>query len=345
MIPKMIRFLPLALLALLLSGCTKSPPANVAATVNGRAITYTELERDYQMSTLGGNTEGSNEDHVQIQKLELLRARIDNEIMFQRAEKLNLLASDSDVDAKIAEVKAGLTQEEFQRQLQNRKMTLDDLKTQVKRELSIQKLMNKEITSHINITDAEIKEFYETNKANFNLAEPQVRLARIVVTPGPDADVRNLKNDNAQTPEEAKRKIESINLRLRQGEDFSMLAQNYSEDANTAPNGGDLGYVPESALEKAHPELRKMVMALAPGQTSGIISTQEGYQVLKVVSKEPSGQRELNDPKVQQSIRELLLGRKEQLLRNAYFEMARNESEVVNYLARRVIDSAGAAKS
>jgi peptidyl-prolyl cis-trans isomerase SurA len=345
MIPKMIRILPLALLLLLSSSCKTSPPANVAATVNGRAITYTELERDYQMSTMGGNSEGSNEDQVQIQKLELLRSRIDNEIMFQRAEKLNLLASDSDVDAKIAEIRTGLTQEEFQKQLQNRKMTLDDLKAQVKRELSIQKLMNKEITSHINITDAEIKNFYETNKANFNLAEPQVRLARIMVTPGPDPEVRNLKNDNARSPEEAKKKIDNIHLRLRQGEDFTMLAQNYSEEPDTAPNGGDLGYVPESALEKAHPQLRALVMSLAPGQISGVITTQEGFQILKVVSKEPAGQRELNDPKVQQSIRELLLNRKQQLLRAAYFEVARNESDVVNYLARRITENAGGAKS
>lgn len=341
----MIRILPLALLAVLLSGCKKAPPANVAATVNGRAITYTELERDYQMSTMGSRTEGMNEDQVQIQKLDLLRARIDNEIMFQRAEKLNLLASDADVDAKINEIKAGLTQEEFKRQLENRKMTLDDLKTQVKRELSIQRLMNKEITSHINITDADIKSFYESNKANFNLAEPQVHLARIMVTPAPDPELRNLKNDKAETEDAAKKKIETLNLRLRQGEDFSMLAQNYSEDPNTAPNGGDLGFWPESSLEKAHPDLRKMVMALAPGQVSNIIRTQDGYQILKVISKEPSGQRELNDPKVQQSIRDELVGRKQQLLRAAYFEVARNESEVVNYLAQRITNGADAAKS
>jgi peptidyl-prolyl cis-trans isomerase SurA len=340
----MIRVFPLALLAMLVSGCRKSPPPNVAATVNGRAITYSELDRDYQMQTMGGTPEGSNEDQVMIQKLELLKSRIDNEIMFQRAEKLGLLASDSDVDAKITEIRAGYTQEEFQRQLQNRKMSMDDLKAQVKRDLSIQKLFNKEITSHINISDADITSFYNANKANFNLAEPQVHLAQILVTPTPDPNVRNLKNDKAQTEEQAKKKIENLSLRLRQGEDFGMLAQNYSEDPNTAPNGGDLGFVPESALEKANPELRKMVMSLAPGTLSQIIHTQEGYRILRVISKEPSGQRELNDPKVQQSIRELLLNRKDQLLRAAYYEVARNEAEVVNYLAQRISSTAAAGK-
>jgi peptidyl-prolyl cis-trans isomerase SurA len=342
----MMRLACFALLLVFLSGCKKSPPDNVAATVNGRPITYTELDRDYQMQNMSGSAEGSNEDQVMIQKLELLRLRIDNEIMFQRAEKLGLLASDSDVDAKLTEIRSGYTQEEFQKQLENRKMSLDDLKAQIKRDLSIQKLFNKEITSHINITDAEITNFYNANKANFNLAEPQVHLAQIIVTADPDPNVRNLKNDDAQNDEQAKKKMESLNLRLRQGEDFGMLAQNYSEDSNTAPNGGDLGFVPESALEKASPELRKMVMSLPPGQISPIIRSQEGYRILKVISKEPSGQRELNDPKVQQSIRELLLNRKDQLLRAAYYDVARNEADVTNYLAQRITASAGStAKS
>src|ERR1051325_9014483 len=123
-----------------------------------------------------------------------------------------------------------------------------------------------------------------------------------------------------------------------------MLAQNYSEDSASAPNGGDMGFVPESALEKANPELRKMVMALAPGATSPVIRTQEGYRILKVISKEPAGQRELNDPRVQQRIRETLLNRKDQLLKAAYYEVARNQAQVENYLARSVVESSGKAK-
>ena len=115
-----------------------------------------------------------------------------------------------------------------------------------------------------------------------------------------------------------------------------MLAQNYSEDPNSSPNGGDLGFVPESALEKANVELRKLVMELQPGQTSRVIHTQEGYQILKVISKEPAGQRELNDPRVQQTIRETLLNRKDQLFKAAYFEVARNEAKVANYFAMGV---------
>jgi ketosteroid isomerase-like protein len=163
-------------------------------------------------------------------------------------------------------------------------------------------------------------------------------MAQIFVSPFPDAAVRNLKNSKAQNEKDAKLKIEDIMARLRRNEDFASLAQNYSEDPNTSPNGGDMGFVRESDLEKANPELRKMVISLPPNAVSPIIHTQEGYRILKVVTKEPAGQRELNDPRVQQSIRETLINSKNNLLQSAYYEVARNGTKIENYLARSVVD-------
>jgi peptidyl-prolyl cis-trans isomerase SurA len=321
------------------SACRKSPPANVAASVNNRAIAYAELDKTYQ-SQFGTGGDASREDQVAIQRLELLRTLIDNEIMLQRAEKQGLMAVDADVEAKFNELKAPYTKEEFQRQLQSRKMTVEDLKSQLRRDLSIQKLFNKEITSHINITDADVTSFYNASKSSFNFTEPQIRLAQILVSPFPDPNVRNLKNDKARNDDDAKKKIQSLEARLKRGEDFAMLAQNYSEDPATTVNGGDFGFVPESALEKTSPELRKMVLSLQPGEISPIVRTPEGYRILRVISKEPAGQRELTDPRVQQTIRETLLNRKDQLLKAAYYEAARNDAKVVNYLAKSIIESA-----
>src|SRR5205807_4471096 len=146
------------------------------------------------------------------------------------------------------------------------------------------------------------------------------------------------KNSKAQNEKEAKLKIEDIMNRLKRSEDFGMLAQNYSEDANSAPNGGDMGFVRESDLEKANPELRKMVASLPNNAYSPIIRTPEGYRILKVITKEPAGQRELTDPRVQQSIRETLINSKNNLLQAAYYEVARNGSKIENYLARSVVE-------
>jgi peptidyl-prolyl cis-trans isomerase SurA len=238
-------------------------------------------------------------------------------------------------------LKAPYTQEEFQKQLDARKMTVEELKAQLRRDLSVQKLFNKEITSQISISDKDITDFYNANKASFNLAEPQIHMAQILVTPTPDPNVRNLKNDKARDEEQARKKIQSINARLRQGEDFAMLAQNYSEDPNSSQNGGDLGFIPESALEKANADLRRTLMALRPGETTSPIHTPEGYRILKLVTREPAGQRELADPKVQQTIREQLINRKDQLLKAAYYEMARNDAKVVNYYVNGIVGASG----
>jgi peptidyl-prolyl cis-trans isomerase SurA len=325
----------LAVAALFVCGCKRAAPDNVAATVNAHPITYAELDKKYQ-STFMSSTERPSDDQMMIQKLEVLRTLVDNEIMLQRAEKLGLMATDADVESKFAELKAPYTQEEFQRQLASTKMTVEDMKAQLKRDLSVQKLFNKEITSHISISDKDVTDFYNANKSSFNFPEPQMHLAQILVTPNPDPNVRNLKGDKAQNEEQARKKMEMLNARLKQGEDFAQLAQNFSEDPTSAPNGGDLGFVPESALEKVNPELRKVIQAATPGQVTPVIRTAEGYRVFKIYSKEPAGQRELTDPRVQQNIRETLLNRKDQLLRAAYYEVARDEAKVVSYLAASI---------
>lgn len=326
-----------ALVFVLIAGCDRPVSSNVAATVNGRPVTYPDLDR--AIAAQFPNTKLKTNDDQAIQlKLDTLRALIDNEIMLQRAEREGLLASDGDVEAKFNELKAPYTQEQFQKLLAQRKMSVADLKSQIRRDLSVQKLFNKEIGSHISISDGDVTGFYNANKASFNLAEDQVHLAQILVTPGPDSNVHNLKNDKAQNDEQARTKIQMIELRLRQGEDFGTLAQNYSED-QFASNGGDVGFVPESALDKANPALRKIILDMTPGQVSQVIHTPEGYRLIKLISREPAGQRELSDPRVQENIRRELFQRKDQVLRSAFYEVARSEAKVANYYAQSVLAS------
>lgn len=331
----------LCLLAFL-SACRSGSSPDVAATVNGRPIYNTDVEKAYK-SQFPGKVEGESEDQVQLRRLEILRSLIDNELMLQRAEKEGLVATDADVEARLNELKAPYTKEEFEKQLHDWGLTADELKARIRRDESVKKLFNKDITSKINISDVDVANFYKANRGSFNLPEPQVHMAQILVTNQADPNVHNLKNDKAKNEEEAKRKVAALESRLRQGEDFGMVAQNYSEDPATTPNGGDLGFLPESSMDKTSPELRKMVLSLAPGQMSPVIHTPEGYRILKMITKEPAGQRDQSDPRVQQSIRETLLGRKDQLLKTAYYETARNEAKVVNNMSKTVF--AGAAKS
>lgn len=328
--------------ALTLISCKHAPPAGVAAEVNGHAITYAELDKfQSQNQQL---PPGANPDAVMSQRLDMLGNLITNEIMVQRAGRQGLTATDADIDTELNKLKAPYTKEEFEKKLSESHMTEADLKTQISRKLTVDKLINKEITSHITISDADVVNFYNANKAMFNLPEPRIHLAQILVTPTPNPEVRNLKNSKATNDNEARTKITDIESRLKRGEDFTMLAQNYSEDVNSAPNGGDMGFLPESTLEQASPELRKVVALMQPGAISGVMHMQDGYRILKVISKEPAGQRDLQDPRVQQEIRENLLNQKDSLLKAAYYEVQRDAAKVVNYMAQSVVDAASKNK-
>ena len=324
------------------AGCKqqKQPSPDVWATVNGQEIKRDDVDKYYRTRVSPEGQEPSQEEALSL-KLNVLDELINNEILLERAKKLNLEASDGEVEDKFTELKSPYTEDEFQRQLKERGVSADDLKRDLRRQLSIQKLLNREVVAKIAITDQDVTEFYNSNKAQFNVAEPQYRIAQIVVTPRKEPQIRNRKNDDATNEAEAQRKVKMLMDRLNSGADFAQLAMDYSEDMNTTTTGGDLGYVPESALNQSDPALKKMVVAMKPGQISPVLQVKDGFRILKLVTRESPGQRGIADPQVQQTIRDTLRNRKEQLLRAAYLAIARDEARVNNYLAEQVIEAAG----
>ena len=338
-----------AVLLTLLAACNTKVGGDVMATVDGRKIFRSDLDKYYENQISTAQQAPTGEQATAL-RLQILHQLIDDEILMRRAEKLGLLATDEEVDRKFNEAKAPFTQEEFDKRMQERKITVVDFKRDIRRSITVDKVMNKEVSSKINITDQDINDYYNGHKAEFNLIEPTYHLAQIMVTPGPNPQVHN-QNDKAQNEAEARKKIQMISNRLDSGDDFATLAMKYSEDPETAGNGGDLGTVQESGLKGTDPLTRETVMKLKPGQYSPIISVTNpatkqavGFRIVKLVAKEPAGQRELNDPRVQQSIRETLMNRKDNLLKAAYYEVARNNAKVENYLARGIVDSAGKNK-
>jgi peptidyl-prolyl cis-trans isomerase SurA len=314
------------------------------ATVNGKDISRSDLEKYYKAS-LGDTAQTPSAEQANIVRLNVLRQMIEDEIIQQRAAKLNLAASDEDVNAKLTEMKAPYTQEEFDKQLKARNLTVDDLKRDLRRSLTKTKLLNKEIESKINITDSEISSYYAAHKSEFNLIEPQYHLAQIAVTSGPAQQTGNLQNNKASGDADAKKKIQALHNRLESGEDFGAVAMNFSENPNTASNGGDMGFIPESQLH-GDQDVYNAVGKLKPGEITDVLPVFDGtgagrrtigYAIYKLIAREPAGQRELNDPRVQQAIRQGLREGHAQLLKNAYFEMLHDEAKVHNYFADQIL--------
>ena len=337
--------------ALFLSACqSRQGGTDVMASVDGRKILRADVDKYYQNQTAGSDQQPSGEQATSL-RLSILRELIDDEILMRRAEKLGLLATDDEVERKLSEIKSPYTPEQFDQKLKEKKITLDDFKHDLRRSLTVEKVLNKEITSKINVTDQDITDYYNAHKAEFNLIEPQYHIAQIFVTPLPNPQVHNLKNDKAQNEADAHKKAQMIANRLDSGDDFATMAMNYSEDPETAGNGGDLGFSPESALKQTDPATRDAVLKLKPGQYSPIIVVMDpaskrlmGFRIVKLVAKEPAGQRELGDPRVQQAIRSQLRDRREQLLKTAYYEVLRDSAKVENYYAQDVLKNNGNVK-
>ena len=332
-----------------LAACNSKVGGDVMATVDGRKIFRTDVDKYYENQVASAQQAPIGEQATAL-RLNILRQMIDDEILMRRAEKLGLLATDDQVDSKFNEIKAPFTQEEFDKRMQDRKITVADFKREIRRSLTVEKVMNKEVSSKINITDQDINDYYNAHKAEFNLIEPQYHLAQIMVTPLPNPQVHN-QNDKAQNEADARKKIQMIANRLDSGDDFATLAMKYSEDPETAGNGGDLGTVPESGLKGTDPSTRETVMRLKPGQYSQIVSVVNpaskqavGFRIVRLVAKEPAGQRDLSDPRVQQAIRSQLHDRRDQLLKAAYYEVLRDSAKVENYYAKKVLDNNGMEK-
>src|ERR1700692_4605311 len=249
------------------AGCQKQsqPSEGVWAVVNGQDITRAEVDKYYRTQLNPDAPEPSQDEALSL-KLNILDELVNNQILLERAKKLGLEAADGEVEDKFTEFKSPYTEEEFRPQIKGRGYTVDDLRSDIRQQLSIQKVINREVVAKITVTDQDVQDFYNQNRAQFNVAEPQYRLAQIVVTPRKDPQLRNRKNDDATTDAEAKRKAAALLHQLNDGSDFAQVAMDYSEDPASSASGGDLGYVAESALSQSDPALKKVVLTMKAGQ-------------------------------------------------------------------------------
>ncbi|HEX5422873.1 MAG TPA: SurA N-terminal domain-containing protein [Candidatus Acidoferrales bacterium] len=329
-------------LACVLASCSKevAPSPDVWAVVNGTQIMRQQVEKTYRSSMPADSPPPSQAEALSM-KLRIVEELINTEILLQRAREVNLMATDAEVEQNFAKTKTPLSNDEFERKLQQSGLTVDDLKSEIRRRLSIQKLLNREVTAKINISDAQIAGFYGRNKSQFDLPEPEYHVAEIVITPNPNTPAHNRKNDKAISDATAGSKAAMLAKELTNGADFTQLAMDYSEDSS-ASTGGDLGYNPESSFSRSDPLLKHAVLSMKVGQVSAPLHLKDGrYVILKLLGKEPAGQRELSDVHVSEGIRQTLRNRDEELLRAAYLAETRNQAHIINYLAREILESGG----
>jgi len=323
-----------------LAGCRHAAGPDVWATVNRHPIMKSEVVSYYQ-NRVNGIQQQPTRDEAATLKLEILQERIVEEAILQRAKRLHLMASSDEVDARIAQQRAGNSDEQFNERLKAHGLTLDEVRRDTGINLSVEKVMNHEIESKIDVTDADVAEFYKAHQAEFNLTEPKYHLAQIVVIPS-----RNQQNSGAGNEDEALKEIEALHNQLETGADFARTAVNYSQAPNSTSSGGDMGFVPESYVQ-SDPEVYAAISKLEPGQITPVLPImQDGakkpaaYVIFKLIAIEPAGQHLLSDPRVQQMIRQQIHDSRSLLLQSAYYEVLRDQARVVNYYANDILKDA-----
>lgn len=310
------------------------PSPDVWAVVDGREIRREVVDKAYRRAAQA--SPASSAEEALALKLSLLNELILQDILAARAATLGISVTDAELAAAFHERRQNMTEEGFQKELQQRGLSADDMKAGLRLELLAEKVVDQEVGSKVNVSDGEVAEFYNANRAQFNVAEPAYRLAQIVVTPVRDQEINNRQRDDATTVEAAERKARMLMERLRGGASFRDLAMDYSEDPQSAPMGGDLGFVPVSSLKQVAPALREAVLKTEPGSVR-LLTMGGVHTIVLVVSREEAGQRELSEPAVRENITRVLRERREQLLRNAYLTTVLNEARVVNHLARQLV--------
>ena len=323
---------------------TQSAPAakpvsvDTWAVVDGREITREQVDKAFKRVRDASQPLSAEEEMTA--KLNLLNDLIVQDILIAKANALKLTVPDTDLDTAFNNAKKNIPDDAFQQELVQRGLTAAEMREGMRRELLTQKVVAQEIGANVAVSDQEVNDYFNANRAQFNVAEEAYHLAQIIVTPVREAQVTNRTGDDATTPQAAAAKVKMLMERLQAGADFRDLAGGYSEDPESAPRGGDLGFVPVSQIKQSTPALRDAVLNKSPG-TVNVAAVNGAYSLVLVVAHEPAGQRDLSMPAVREGIVNTLRGRKEQLLRAAYLTAAQDEAQVVNYLARRLVESKG----
>lgn len=338
--------LAMLLLAGLGAACQSRPATQAAppvtadtwAVVDGRQITRAEVDKAFERNR--DPQRGMSDEETLGAKLSLLDDLITQDLLVARAKELMITVPESEIDTAYNNARKNIPDEAFQQELTKRNLTTSDMRESLRRQLISQKVLERDVTAKVAITDKEVTDFFNANRAQFNLPEDAFRLAQIVVTPVREAQIANRSGDDATTPAAMNTKIQMLMQRLQQGASFGEMAMDFSEDPETAPRGGDLGLVPISAVRRAPPELRDAVLSMQPGRAR--IVNQGGAQtIVLLVAHETAGQRDLSTPGTRDQITNALKSRKEQLLRTAYLTSVRTKADVTNYLAQRLVESNG----
>jgi peptidyl-prolyl cis-trans isomerase C len=256
---------------------TQPLPDNAVAVVNGVVISQADLDRALNQVRQKAQFQGQQLDPARLAEIKksLTERLVQQELLYQESRRIGIAIDTGAVDKQIAQMQERFaSQAEFQNALAKMDLSLKELRSQIERNLAVQRLLDEQILQKVTVTGEESKAFYEDNPNYFKQPE-QVRASHILIKVDPKADAAELKK--------ARQKIEAVQERLRADEDFAELARELSEGPSAA-QGGDLGFFDRRQMVKPFADA---AFALKPGEVSDVVQTRFGYHLIKVVDRKP----------------------------------------------------------
>ncbi|EGV16292.1 peptidylprolyl isomerase [Thiocapsa marina] len=270
------------------SSATSGDPADVVVTINGVGMTRAELDRNVG-ALLAQSRSAAPLDPAMRERIEETAREnmIRSELLYQLAKDETVADLDEQTDAQLAEIRSRFaSEEEWETTLAQKGVTPDALREILKQGILIDAFIENEVASKIEITDAQLKAFYDENADAFKKPE-SIRASHILI--GVDS------NATPEEKEKAKQKAEGLLKQVQSGEDFAELAKTEST-CPSAPQGGDLG---EFGRGQMVAPFEEAAFSLEPGDVSEVVETQFGYHIIKSTGKNAAGAVPFEDMKAQ----------------------------------------------
>ncbi len=339
----------LAIAAFYLNACSTNNTSNsdtpgkpdlneIAATVNGKAIKLEDVERGIKQQGQGQEAKLSPLE-LAAARLQVLDNLIQQEVLYQKAEKQQTVPTDEEVTVEFNKQKtaSGLSQEQFEAKLKEIGETDASAREKIKKTIAIQKMIDN-ITGKIEPPkDNDIEAFYKSNPESFK-NKRGAQLAAIVIDPADNGEGDTTKNDI-----EAQQKAKEVGQRVLQGADFATVARENSEEPNTRTSGGDWRYFAEDEMKQT----------LGAGVADYIMNKMQNGQIvpqaipidgkiliIKLQRKvEKDEDLTLESPNVRQQITDYLTNQRKELLKQSFASTAMNEAKIENSLAQKIVNN------
>ncbi len=316
----LVTVLAVVTIAPIVSAEGEQPSEDRAATVNGSVITTAEFDREVVRAQRQLMSMGRRVDDSQIAKFkgDVLENLIDVELLYQESQREGIKVDDAALDEHVAGVKKQFpSEDEFKEALSKMNVSEDDIRSDFRRGKAIEQLIDGKIAQKVTLSDEEVKKYYDNNPDLFKQPE-QIQASHILIKV--DAD-----SDESQT-EQARKKIEEIQRKLKEGGDFAALAKEFSQGPS-GPKGGELGYFGRGQMVKPFEDA---AFALKPGDVSDIVQTRFGYHLIKVTDKKAESTVPYDD--VKEKLKDYLKKQKIQEEVGLYVENLKAKATVERFL-------------